>query len=175
MNRSYNNNKYLKNFEDSEDKSRQKPSHLSKCLVHLQKDWHKNKNIASLWQDWPKIAGNKLASNCKPITFQQGILTIGASHPQWIQALMFNRNQLLAALRAEGHEIKELRIKQHYPKQIQTNQAEKDIWDEHPSRADIHGKQICPICNSPSPKGEIALWGKCGLCRRLDFSKSTKS
>ena len=167
----YNNERlYKTKGNNSLSQSSQKPSSLQKCLDHLKIQWNKNKNIASLWQDWPKIAGDQLASNCSPINFRHGIPTIGASHPQWIQALIFNRNQLLAALKEQGHEIKELRIKRHYPQEKQKKEAEKDIWNEHPSRADIHGKKTCSICHSPAPAGEISLWGKCGLCRRIELS-----
>ncbi len=163
-------NKYknLSNLQNEE--ASKKPSPISKCLNHIKVDWQKNKNVASLWQDWPKVAGEKLASNCTPLTFQAGVLTIGASHPQWLQAIMFNRNQLLAALRAEGHDIKDLRIKQYYPQKKQSKEGEKKIWSLHPSRCDVHGKKICPICKISSPAGEISLWKKCGLCRRKDLS-----
>ena len=83
---------------------------------------------------------------------------------------MFNRNQLIAALKAEGHKIKDLRIKQHYPPKKPEQEEELTIWDKHPSRYDIHGKKNCPICNTPSPAGEIILWGKCGFCRREELS-----
>ncbi len=154
-----------------QNNSSSKPSSLSKCLDHLKVEWRKNKSIASLWQDWPTIAGKKLASSCTPLTFQKGILTIGVSHPQWTQALVFNRNQLIAALNAKGHKVKDLRIKQYHPPTKEQKEAEQNIWGNHPSRADIHGKQPCPICNKPSPAGEIALWQKCGLCRQKDLSK----
>ncbi len=152
-------------------KKEQKLSSLSNCIDKLKVEWLKNKSIAALWNDWPRIAGNKLASNCIPLNFQGGILTIGSNHPQWIQALIFNRNQLLAALRAEGHEIKDLRIQQYYPQKIEPKDNETFIWEKHPSRVDIYGKKKCPICNAPSPIGEISLWGKCGLCRRNDLTQ----
>ncbi|AAP99474.1 MULTISPECIES: DUF721 domain-containing protein [Prochlorococcus] len=156
--------------EGSNSGNTSNPSSLSKCLDQLKVEWNKNQSIASLWQDWPKIAGPKIASNCIPLTFHGGILTIGANHPQWIQALMFNRIQLLAALKAEGHEIKDIRIKQHYPQKSIQKETENAIWEEHPSRSDIHGKNCCPICNVPAPSGEISLWGKCLLCRRQDLT-----
>ena len=167
----YNNQKDYKSSQQELNSFGTKPSSLSTCLNHLKKDWKKNKSIASLWKDWPKIAGSQLSSHCIPLTFNRGTLTIGANHPHWIQALIFNRNQLLAALKAEGHEIKNIRIKQYFPENKPLNKEEKDIWEKHPSRSDIHGKQPCPICNSPSPNGEISLWGKCGFCRREELAK----
>ncbi len=152
------------------EESNKKPSSLSNCLSQLKTEWKQNKNVAALWQDWSKIAGDKLSPHCKPLTFQGGVLTVGAQHPQWRQALIFNRNQLIAALRAQGHIIKDLRIKQYYPQKTLLKKDEKVIWAKHPSRWDVHGKAICPICKAPSPAGEISLWDKCGLCRRKDLS-----
>ena len=146
------------------------PASLSNCLNYIKLDWEKDQTIAALWRDWPQIAGTKLAANSTPLTFQRGILTIGVLHPQWIQAVMFNRNQLLAALKAEGHKVKDLRIKQHHPQKKLERKSELSIWNQHPSRYDIHGKKNCPICNTPSPAGEIALWKKCGFCRREELS-----
>ncbi|WP_269622465.1 DUF721 domain-containing protein [Prochlorococcus marinus] len=151
--------------------SPKKPSSISSCLDHLQIEWRKNKSIASLWQDWPKIAGEQLSEHCFPLTFFRGILTIGVNHPQWIQALMFSRNKLLATLRAAGHDVKDLRIRQHYPNQKQLKDSEPTIWAKHPSRSDIHGKTDCPICHNPTPSGEISLWKKCSFCWRKDLSK----
>ncbi len=152
-------------------KSIRKPSSLSKCIDQIKIDWRKEKNLAALWQDWPKIAGKNLSSNCTLLNLERGILTIGTNHPQWIQALIFNRNQLITALRAEGHEIKDLRIQQHYYSTKISKEDEQNIWENHPCRADIHGQINCPICKSPSPAGEVNLWGKCVICRRKELSK----
>ena len=146
-------------------------SSLSNCIDRLKVDWLKQKSIAALWKDWPKVAGKQLSQNCIPLNFQGGVLTVGSTHPQWIQALIFNRHQLIAALRAEGHEIRDLRIKQHYPQKITPKDDETSIREKHPSRTDVFGKKKCPICNFPAPIGEISLWGKCGLCRRNELNK----
>ena len=151
-------------------KGAQKLSSLSNCIDRLKVEWQKDKSIAALWKDWPRVAGEKLSMNCIPLHFQGGVLTVGSSHPQWIQALIFNRNQLIAALRAEGHEIRDLRIQQHYPKEIKPKDNETSIWEKHPSRVDVFGKKKCPLCNAPAPIGEISLWGKCGFCRRNELT-----
>ncbi len=168
-------NSFTKNYTNvvrqSFQREKIKPSSLSKCLKSIEQDWTKNQNITSLWKNWPRIVGEDLSANCIPLTFQKGILTIGVWHPQWIQAVMFNRNQLIAALGAEGHNVKDLRIKNYYPPKQRAIKDEKNIWNEHPSRYDVHGKKSCPICHHSTPAGEITLWGKCSLCRRVDLSK----
>ena len=153
--------------ETHSDKS--KPSSLMHCLGNIENDFKKNQKIITLWKEWPKIAGPELSNHCTPLSIFNGILIVGANHPQWIQALIFNRNQLIASLKANGHLIKDLKIKNFVNELQKTKQAEKEIWRNHPSRIDMHGITKCNICKKPAPAGEIILWGKCGLCRRKDL------
>ena len=146
-------------------------SAISQCLNRLQKSWKKKGNLAAILHQWDKIAGSQLAKNCQPLNLQRRTLIIGVSHPQWIQALQYNRPQLLASLNAAGHEIKEIRIKQYHPEKKKRLEDEKVIWERHPSRTDVHGLSNCIKCNSPCPSGENKLWGKCSFCRRLDLSE----
>ena len=107
--------------------------------------------------------------NCTPLNIQNKILTIGASHPQWRQALQYNRLELIESLKSYGYQIKEIRIRQHYPNDLVTKVNEKEIWEKHPSRTDKTGITNCPLCKVPSPKGEVKLWGKCSFCRRKEL------
>ena len=144
---------------------------LSSCLGTLQQAWHRDAHLAALWQDWPEIAGHRLAPHCRPLQLQRGLLTIGASHPQWRQALQYHKPQLLTALRQAGHAIKDLRIQQHHGSQPRLFDDEVSIWSRHPSRADVHGMGTCPDCGRPAPNGEMKLWGHCGFCHRQIFSQ----
>ena len=143
---------------------------ISKCLERIQSSW--KGNVGGLIQDWVEIAGEKLASNCTPLNLQNKILTIGASHPQWRQALLYNRLQLIKSLKSFGYEIKEIRIRQHYPINLIPKESQKEIWANHPSRTETNGIINCPFCTVPSPQGEIKLWGKCSLCRRKEFKSN---
>ncbi len=146
-----------------------KNTSISKCLQEIKSSWKQKNKIAGLMQDWGKIAGTQLAANCIPISLLNKTLVIGASHPQWRQALLYNKLQLLKALNAEGYSIKEIRIQQYHSTKAITKTNEKIIWDNHPSRSDLQGVIKCSECGSPSPKGEIKLWGKCIFCRRKDL------
>ena len=117
--------------------------------------------------------GNQLAANSRPLTLNRGILTIGANHPQWCQAILYTRLQILAALKAAGHQVKEIRIRQYYSQEINPQETENEIWEKHPSRTDIHGLKTCDSCKSPAPYGELKLWGKCVFCRRKDLAVNT--
>lgn len=141
-------------------------SSLQKIKIYLQK----NNSLASISQNWSELVGEKLASNCTPLNLKNGVLIIGASHPQWRQALFYTRTQLLDSLQSSGHNIKEIKIQQYYPLKIKEIETEQSIWEKHPSRIDVHGLKICKYCNRPAPSGEINRWKKCSFCRRNDLS-----
>ena len=155
-------------LEDLKHKTKSKVDHsIYKCLEEIKSSW--KGNVGGLIQDWVKIAGAQLAMNCTPLNIKNKVLTIGASHPQWRQALVYNRLELLKSLNLYGYQIKEIRINQHYPIDLVTRESEKEIWENHPSRIDKNGIINCPFCEVPSPKGEIKLWGKCSFCRRKEL------
>ncbi len=137
------------------------------CLEKIKSSW--KENLGGLIQDWSAIAGEKLSMNCTPLNIQNKVLTIGASHPQWRQALQYNRLELIESLKSYGYQINEIRIRQHYPIDLVTKESEEEIWEKHPSRTDKNGILNCPLCEVPSPKGEIKLWGKCSFCRRKEL------
>ena len=147
-------------------------SALSDCLDGLRQDWRRDGSLAALWQDWPSIAGERLAPHCRPLSLQRGVLTVGASHPQWRQALQYNKPQLISALNRAGHPVRDLRIQQHHASNAAPLDSEASIWAQHPSRADVHGMGACPSCARPAPNGEINLWGRCGFCHRRRFTEA---
>ncbi len=120
--------------EYSKNESVQKPpASLFACINKLKSNWNTSNEIACIWEDWKDIAGEQLAQNCSPLSLQKGILIVGASHPHWLQALIFNRNQLLASLKAKGHKIKEVRVQKSYFQNKKKLETEKKIWDNHKS------------------------------------------
>ena len=137
------------------------------CLEKIKSSWEGD--VGGVIQNWAEIAGEQLSLNCTPLNIKNKVLTIGASHPQWRQALQYNRLELIESLKSYGYQIREIRIRQHYPINLVTRESEKEIWEKHPSRTDKNGIINCPFCNVPSPKGEIKLWGKCSFCRRKEL------
>ena len=131
----------------------------------------KKGNLNGIWYEWEKLAGSQLAKNCQPLNLQRGILIVGVTHPQWLQALQYNLPQLLGSLRAAGHDVKDIRIKQYhlYPKE--SLEDEKTIWEKHPSRFDMHETTACRVCQNPCPSGENKIWGMCSFCRRKQLNK----
>ena len=155
-------------LEDSkkEPKAKREQS-IHKCLEEIKSSWRGD--VGGLIQDWAEIAGDQIALNCTPLNIKNKTLTIGSSHPEWRQALQYNRLELIQSLKKHGYKIREIRIIQYYPTALVLTQNEKEIWDRHPSRADKYGITDCPFCKVPSPKGEVKLWGKCSFCRRKEL------
>jgi len=141
---------------------------LGRCLDALQRQWNGDAGLAALWQAWPGIAGPQLAPHCRPLRLQAGRLVVGASQPQWLQALRFNRHQLLGALRGSGFSIKDLVLEQHEatPLPQPGTEQEAQVWQRHPSRIDVFGLAHCGRCQRPSPAGELQRWGHCSFCQR---------
>ena len=144
-------------------------SSMAACLDQLRERWEREGNLAALWQAWPRIAGPQLAPHCRPLRIQGGLLTVGAPPGPWLQALRYNRHQLLGALRGAGFTVRDLRLEQFHPRQAvgSGSQSEEEIWALHPCRIDVHGLAECPSCGRPAPAGEMARWGHCSFCQRL--------
>ena len=143
-------------------------SPLARCLDSLQQEWQRDGHLAALWQAWPRIAGPQLAPHCRPLQLQAGLLTVGAPPGPWLQALQYNRHQLLGSLRGAGFTVRDLRLRQDHapPTPPLASQVEAQVWAVHPSRSDVHGMADCPACGRPAPTGEMGRWGHCGFCRR---------
>ncbi len=141
---------------------------LATCLERLRSAWTREGRLAALWQAWPRLAGPQLAPHCRPLTLRGGVLTVGATEPQWLQALRYNRHQLLGALRGAGFSVRDLRFQQHHPGAVPGPGSEDTarVWAAHPSRIDVHGLATCPACGCPAPAGELERWSRCGLCHR---------
>lgn len=147
---------------------------LAQCLDTLQQQWQRQGNMGALWQRWPTLAGPQLAPHCRPLRLQGSVLTVGAAPGPWLQALQYNRHQLLGSLRAAGFAVREVRVTQHHPAIKPELAAEETAgtWALHPSRVDVHGMASCPACNCPAPAGEMARWGSCSFCRRQVLADS---
>lgn len=141
---------------------------LGRCLEVLSDDWRRDGGLAGLWQAWPRIVGSPLADHCRPLRLQGGVLWVGADHPSWLQALRFSRHQLLGALRAAGHPVRDLRIEQREAVRASPTAVDLTIsdWESHPSRPRQCSMVTCPACRCPAPPGELERWGRCAFCQR---------
>ena len=102
------------------------------------------------------------------LLLEKKVLTIAVNHPQWRQALIYNKHKLKERIDKIGITLNEIKIIQNYEiknKNIKTSNA-KIVWANHPSRIHQNNMCICTLCKSPTPEGEIKRWGKCSFCWR---------
>ena len=144
------------------------PEALNNCLIKFRKSWSDFDKLLNLSNDWAKVVGKELAKECQPLKIENNILTIVANHPQWRQALIYNKHKLKESILKLGINLKNIRIVQNYKDESNKNKVSNNklIWDNHPSR--IKNQQIsnCKVCERPTPQREIERWGKCTFCWR---------
>ena len=138
------------------------------CLNDFKKSWGDLNKLSSLNENWENLIGSELSKACKPLKIEQKTLTIVVNHPQWRQALIYNKHSLKENICRFGINVNEIKIIQNY--EVKTlNEKEinaKTVWKNHPCRIKNNNMVICKICNCPAPKGEISRWGECTFCWR---------
>ena len=124
--------------------------------------------LLDLSNNWAKVVGKELAKECKPLKIENNTLTIAANHPQWRQALIYNKHKLKESILGLGINLKDIRIVQNYQDESNKDRVSnnKIIWDNHPSRIKNQKILNCQICERPTPYREIERWGKCTFCWR---------
>ena len=144
------------------------PEALNNCLIKFKKSWSDFDNLINLSNNWPDVVGKDLANECKPLKIEKNILTVVANHPQWRQALIYNKHKLKESILKLGIKLKNIRIIQNYQDEYNKDKMYNNdlIWENHPSR--IKNQEIlnCNICDRPTPSREIERWGKCTFCWR---------
>ena len=144
------------------------PEALSNCLLKFRKSWSDIDNLINLSNNWAKVVGKDLSKECQPLKIENNILTISANHPQWRQALIYNKHKLKESILRLGINLKNIRIVQNYQDKSNKNKVSntKLDWDNHPSRIKDQQIQNCKVCERPTPLREIERWGKCTFCWR---------
>ena len=145
-----------------------KPEALNNCLLKFRKSWSDFDKMLNLSNDWAKVVGKDLAKECQPLKIENNVLTIVANHPQWRQALIYNKHKLKESILGLGINLKNIRIVQNYHEESNKDKVSnnKFIWDNHPSRIKNQKIQNCKVCERPTPLREIKRWGKCTFCWR---------
>ena len=118
------------------------PESLQNCLTSFKKSWSDLDKILNLSENWQEIVGKDLANECRPLKIEKDILTIAANHPEWRQALIYNKHKLKESINQSGLQLKNIRIIQNYQgNTLKSNSSNaKAVWDEHPSR--VKNKEI---------------------------------
>ncbi len=145
-----------------------KPEALSNCLIKFKKSWSDFDDLINLTDNWSNVVGPDLSKECKPLKIEKDILTIVANHPQWRQALIFNKHNLKESILILGIKLKNIRIIQNYEEESNKKRIYNNayIWENHPSRIKNQNVLNCNVCDRPTPSREIERWGKCTFCWR---------
>ena len=148
--------------------NKRNPKSLQNCLDDFKKSWEDLDKLSKINEKWRKLIGLDLFKECKPLKFENKILTIAVNHPQWRQALIYNKHTLKERIIKIGVNLKEIKIIQNYEVSSRNLKLinSKLVWENHPSRVTQNNMGICKFCNSPTPNGEITRWGKCTFCWR---------
>ena len=141
---------------------------MRNCLDDFKKSWQDLDKLSKLNENWENLIGLELSKACKPLKIEQKILTLAVNHPQWRQALIYNKHKLKEAIGRLGINLNEIKIIQNYEvKTLNKNETNaKIVWENHPSRIKKNNMVNCTLCNIPAPKGEISRWGECTFCWR---------
>jgi len=144
------------------------PETLNNCLKKFRKSWSDFDKLLTLTNDWDLVVGKDLAKECQPLKIENNTLTISANHPQWRQALIYNKHKLKESIVKLGINLKNIRIVQNYQDESNKDKISNNklIWDNHPSRITNQQMHNCKICKRPTPLKEIERWGKCMFCWR---------
>ena len=148
--------------------NKRNPQSLKNCLDNFKKSWGDFEKLMQINDNWKELVGLELFKECKPLKIEKKILTITVNHPQWRQALIYNKHRLKERIEEMGISLYEIKMIQNYEKNLEnlnlTNA--KFIWNHHPSRINKNDMSICKFCHCPTPKGEISRLGKCTFCWR---------
>ena len=141
---------------------------IRNCLDDFKKSWGDLDKFSKLNENWEKFVGLELSRACKPLEIDQNILTITVNHPQWRQALIYNKHNLKETISKFGINLIDIKIIQNYEVKtfLKKETNAKIVWENHPSRIRSNNMINCKVCNSPTPKGEISRYGKCVFCWR---------
>ena len=147
---------------------RRNPQPLKICLDNFKKSWEDLDKLSMISENWKLLIGLELFEECKPLKIEKRILTVMVNHPQWRQALIYNKHKLKEGIEKIGIKLNDIKIIQNYEtKAVNLKSINANVvWDKHPSRIRKDNMSECKFCYCPAPKGEIARWGKCTFCWR---------
>jgi len=73
--------------------NRRNPHSLINCLDNFKKSWGDLDKFSKINENWKNLIGLELFQECKPLNIEKKILTIAVNHPQWRQAIIYNKHK----------------------------------------------------------------------------------
>jgi len=90
------------------------PHPLQNCLDNFKKSFGDLDKLSKINDNWKNLIGLELFQECKPLNIEKKILTIAVNHPQWRQALIYNKHKLKERIEKIGITLNEIKIIQNY-------------------------------------------------------------
>ena len=87
---------------------------MRNCIDNFKKSWKDLDKLSKLNENWEKLIGLELSKACKPLKIEQKTLIIAVNHPQWRQALIYNKHRLKESISGFGINLNEIKIIQNY-------------------------------------------------------------
>jgi len=86
--------------------------------------------LIEIEKNWNKIVGYEIAKNARPIKLSYKVLTIGVTHPSWMQELGFLKNKILESLNTHlnKNSVKDIRFEIVKIEQLKEKEIKKEIY-----------------------------------------------
>ncbi|WP_444585528.1 DciA family protein [Brachybacterium sp. AOP43-C2-M15] len=83
---------------------------LKKVLGNL--GWNAGMNTGRVLEEWEEIVGERLATHCRPVSFEEGVLVVSASSSAWASQLRMLTPQLITTIEEHvgSHVVSELKV-----------------------------------------------------------------
>jgi predicted nucleic acid-binding Zn ribbon protein len=83
---------------------------LKKVLGNL--GWTAGMNTGRVLEEWDEIVGERLATHCRPVSFEDGVLVVSASSSAWASQLRMLTPQLITTIEEHvgAHVVSELKV-----------------------------------------------------------------
>lgn len=83
---------------------------LRKVLGNL--GWTAGMNTGRVLDEWDEIVGDRLATHCRPVSFEDGVLVVSASSSAWASQLRMLTPQLITTIEEHvgSHVVSELKV-----------------------------------------------------------------
>jgi predicted nucleic acid-binding Zn ribbon protein len=155
--------------------------------------WEEYRHYDQVLQLWPKIINPRLIEQTRPFSLNRGVLSVATSSAALAQELSLQRYSLLKRLNGQLEiEITDLRfssarwqqdfdlippdaiapnsLREHpsyvapeKPRENPEQSAGLRSWSEKIQQR-YQSWPICPLCQSPTPSGELDRWQCCAFC-----------
>ncbi|MEA5616763.1 DciA family protein [Cronbergia sp. UHCC 0137] len=143
---------------------------------------------------WAEVVGTVVAGNTRPLSIQRDVLSVATSSAAWAQNLTFSRQTLLLKLNQKlATPLVDIRFSTAEWKTVPLARKQEPIVSpqSHPSyvgqeinfgfrrgenaseafaswakamQERSHSLPLCPVCQCPTPPGELQRWNVCSLC-----------